>query len=628
MYKVKYDNETLYDPRVDELALINPVVTLEENKAGSFSFTIAPKHPAYGKLQRRKTVISVFNDDTLVFCGVPVSVTEDFLKKQKIVCEGELTYLNDSIQRQARYQNATVRGLFETYINNHNEQVEDSKKFEVGVVTVTDPNDSLYRYTNMQSTMTELKEDFVDDLGGIVRVRHTDGKRYLDYLADSPNTCSQVIKLGKNLTDYTSNIDSSDIATAIIPLGAKLDTPAVEGLETRLDIKSVNNSLDYVFNQTAIDTFGWIYKTVEWDDVTTPEALKSKGEKYLADIQYENIVIEAKAVDLHWTNDQIEQFKLSDQIRVVSEPHGLDRYFRLTKQTLNLNAPENDTITLGQEEKLTLSARSNQASEAIKKAMESITPASSILKQAKDNATQLLTSAMGGYVYKTQSELYIMDTNDPDTAQKMWRWNINGLGYSSTGVNGPYGVAMTMDGAIVADFITTGLLKAIEIKNGNGFAVTKEGKMTATAGSIAGWNIGSQAIYKDVIVGSTVYRVYLQPPLASAPNKTWVLSIQKSTDSGKNFSGIFVLYSDGSVSLGSGNITIDANGNFSTAGNRINIYGSTGAASFANGDIQMNVIDNKGKLFVKDQSGDGHYGFTGSKTIGGETLNFANGILY
>ena len=139
----------------------------------------------------------------------------------------------------------------------------------------------------------------------------------------------------------------------------------------------MNDGLDNVCNQTAIDTFGWIYKVVEWDDVTTPEALKSKGEKYLADIQYENIVIEAKAVDLHWTNDQIEQFKLSDQIRVVSEPHGLDRYFRLTKQTLNLNAPEKDTITLGKEEKLTLSARSNQASEAIKKAMESITPTSS-----------------------------------------------------------------------------------------------------------------------------------------------------------------------------------------------------------------------------------------------------------
>ena len=63
---------------------------------------------------------------------------------------------------------------------------------------------------------------------------------------------------------------------------------------------------------------------------------------------------------------------------------------------------------------------------------------------------------MGGYVYKTNSELYIMDTNDPKTAKKVWRWNINGLGYSSTGIEGRYETAITMDGSIVADFITTG----------------------------------------------------------------------------------------------------------------------------------------------------------------------------
>ena len=82
----------------------------------------------------------------------------------------------------------------------------------------------------------------------------------------------------------------------------------------------------------------------------------------------------------------------------------------------------------------------------------------SILEQAQNNATELITTAMGGYVYKTQNELYIMDNADPLLAQKVWRWNINGLGYSSTGINGTYGLAMTMDGSIVADFITSGHL--------------------------------------------------------------------------------------------------------------------------------------------------------------------------
>ena len=70
---------------------------------------------------------------------------------------------------------------------------------------------------------------------------------------------------------------------------------------------------------------------------------------------------------------------------------------------------------------------------------------------------------MGGYIVKTQTDLYIMDTPDTSTAQKVWRWNLNGLGYSSTGINGTYQTAMTQDGQIVADFITTGTMSADRI---------------------------------------------------------------------------------------------------------------------------------------------------------------------
>lgn len=466
MYKVYMDNNLMYDPRIEELALINPVVKLEENKAGYFSFTVSPDHPRYDAIKRRKSVLQVFDDKEQIFSGVCTEIESDFYKQKKVYCEGELSYLNDSIQRQARYQKMTVRGLLEKYISIHNAQVEAEKRFTVGIVTVTDSNDSLYRFTNMQSTMQELKEDLVDDLGGYFRVRHQNGVKYLDYLADSMNTNSQVIRLGENLVDFKSNLDTDEIATAIIPLGAKLDETAVEGLETRLDIKSVNNGLDYVYSASAVESFGWIYRVVEWDDVTIPANLKSKGQKYLSDVQFENMVIEAKAIDLHFVDGAYERFKLSDQIRVVSPSHGLDRFFRLTKQTLNLTNPENDTITLGKTEKVSLSAKTVSANESIKKTIESIVPSSKLLKQAKDNATDLITSAMGGYVYKTNSELYIMDTDNPDTAKKVWRWNINGLGYSATGINGPYGLAMTMDGKIVADFISTGTMYADRIKGG------------------------------------------------------------------------------------------------------------------------------------------------------------------
>lgn len=482
MYRVLCDNALMYDSRIEELALINPVLNLEENRAGSFSFTIAPVQPFYDKIEKRKSIIEVYQDEDLLFSGTCIEEGKDFYKQKNVYCEGELSFLNDSIQRPARYQGTTVRGLLEAYIAVHNSQVEEAKRFTVGIVTVTDPNDSLYCFTNMESTMQALKKDLVDDLGGFIRIRHENGVKYIDYLADSQDTNTQTIKIGKNLMDFTSNVDSSEIATAIIPLGARLEESTVQGLDTRLTIESVNDGRDYVYSQEAVDTYGWIYKSVEWDSVTTPEALKRKGEQYLADIQYENMVIEAKAVDLHLTDKEIERFKLSDQIRVYSAPHGLDRYFRLTKLSINLNNPAGNTITLGKDEKVTLSAKSNQASEEIKKAIESIVPSADILKMAAENATNLIATAMGGYIVKTEDELLIMDTNSTDTATKVWRWNINGLGYSSNGYAGPYSLAMTMDGSIIADFIKSGVLTGIEINNGSGtFHVDANGNLIANS---------------------------------------------------------------------------------------------------------------------------------------------------
>ena len=466
MYKVLCDNALMYDSRIEELALINPVVKLEENKAGSFSFTIAPVHPFYDKIEKRKSIIEVYQDEDLLFSGTCIEEGKDFYKQKNIYCEGELSYLNDSIQRPARYQGITVRGLLETYIANHNAQVEEAKRFTVGSVTVTDPNDSLYCYTNMESTMLCLKEDLIDDLGGFFRIRHENGIRYIDYLAESPNTNSQIIKIGRNLMDFTSSIDSSEIATAIIPLGAKLEESSFEELEQRLTIESVNDGIDYVHSESAVESYGWIYKTVEWDDVTEPSILKTKGQQYLNDIQFENMVIEAKALDLHLLDVNIERFKILDSVRVLSAPHGLDRFFRLTKQTIDLNHPEKNTITLGKSERATLTAKTNKANEDILNAIASIVPANKILTQATANATALITSAMGGYVVKNNNELLIMDTNDIETATKVWRWNINGLGYSANGYAGPYELAMTMDGQIVADFIKSGTMYADRIKGG------------------------------------------------------------------------------------------------------------------------------------------------------------------
>ena len=157
----------------------------------------------------------------------------------------------------------------------------------------------------------------------------------------------------------------------------------------------------------------------------------TKAEKYLQDIQFENLVITASAIDLGLTDEYFQKFKLLDMIRVVSEPHGLDRYFMLTKMTIHLNNPENDSITLGIEEPKSLSAKSQSANEKIMRQIEQL-PTTSMMRDAINNATALITGAEGGYVVLEHNangqptEIKIQNALNNPT--KIWRWNQNGIG--------------------------------------------------------------------------------------------------------------------------------------------------------------------------------------------------------
>lgn len=460
MFRVLCDGLPIYDLRDENLVLIDPKVDLEVNKAGSFTFKMPPTHPQYDLPKKMLSCIQVLQDDVEVFNGRITECKIDFYNRKQFTCEGQLAYLNDSIQRPDEYHDMTVRGYLETLIAEHNKQVSKDRQFKVGIVTVTDNNDSLYRYTNYNSTMKEIKEDLVDDLGGYLRVRNVGDVHYIDYIAEYDNTNTQSIEFGENLLDFSRNTDVTDIATVIIPLGAKLEESPIAALEQRLTIESVNNGSDSIVNLEAVKEFGYITKTVTWDDVTTPEMLLYKGKKYMSDQQFDSMTLEVKAVDMHWTDSDVEQFKLGDRVKAHSSLHRLDRYFPLSKMTLQLNNLSSSTFTLGTVINTKLTAKTSQATFTASKAVDTIPVPSAIVKQAVDQATALITAATHGHVVTTANEQLIMDTNDVNTAQKVWRWNLNGLGYSGTGYNGTYKTAITMDGQIVGERLVGGSVSA------------------------------------------------------------------------------------------------------------------------------------------------------------------------
>lgn len=465
MYRVYCNNSPLYDLRDEDLVLISPIVKIGENTAGSFEFSILPKHPHYEEVNELTSVITAYDGDEEIFCGRVVEITKDLYNRKKVICEGELAYFNDSIQRPARYQGLTVRGYLETLVNIHNQQVKNQgidKTFKVGAVTVQDKNDYVYKYTNWESTLEVIKTDLLKTYGGYLRIRKENGVRYLDYLADYPNTNTQVIEFGSNLLDFTHDMVASDIVTAVIPLGARLeDVTEVEGLDAYLTIKDVNGGVDYVYSQEAVKSYGWIFKTVKWNDVHVADNLLKKGKEYLTDIQFAQITLTVSAVDLHMLHVDMERIKVLDEIRVTSSPNGLDRFFPVSEMTIYLDKPSNNKLTLGTSySKNSLSTKTESNMTSIKDKIDSLPNKSEILEEARENASQLIHSATNGHVVTTADEQLIMDTADKKTARKLWRWNLNGLGYSKTGYNGTYDTAITMDGQIVGERLIGGSVTA------------------------------------------------------------------------------------------------------------------------------------------------------------------------
>lgn len=513
MYTVFCDGVCVHDNRVDALTLISPKVTLEENAAGSFQFTVTPKHPKYDIFQKMTSHIVVYDDDDELFHGRITEEKSDFYKRRTFYCEGELGYLKDSLQPPTEYHDISVRGFLEAMLAVHNEKTDADKHFEVGIVTVRDSNDSLYRYTNRETTLACINDKLIKRLGGHLRKRTENGTRYLDYLEDYPNTNTQIIKFGKNLLDFSKNFDMSDLCTVIVPLGARLDESPIAALEAYTTIESVNRGKEYLVSAAA-RTYGWIEKTVSWDDVTEPSNLLRKAQEYLAEQQFENMVLEVKGIDLHLLHADVEKIKLLDEIRVLSTPHGLDRRFPVTKLTIPLDHPAQATFTLGTNVKTSLTQSTGTIRREVNVQLnESILAAwSGIIKEAQDNASQMIHDATNGHVVTTADEQLIMDTADKQTARKVWRWNLNGFGYSKNGYNGDYKTAITMDGAIVADFITAGVLNANIIRagilkdvNGNFYLDLEKGilRMNASEISLMGKSAATQQ-YVDRSISDAV----------------------------------------------------------------------------------------------------------------------------
>ena len=414
MYTIKIGDNLIYHPLREDLIITKGSITHEVGKSSSFTFSILRDHYYYDKFKRLKDIITVYNDSAIIFRGRILNDKTDFRNNKTLTCEGELSFLKDTLIRPYNFT-GTPAALFTQFVEAHNSQVDEARKFIVGNITVTDPNDYIARESSEATdTLTAIDEKLVKLCGGYIYItRDSEGRPVLNYLADFPYISDQVIRFGENLTDFARTNDNSAITTALVPYGAK-----IEDSETRLTIESVNNGLDYIVDDEALATYGFIVKSATWDDVTEPSNLLRKAKEYLAALKLVNITLELSAIDLSLLNKSINQFMYGQYIRIESKPHNVDALFLLTKQSIDILRPDNDKITLGH-------SRSSFTGETLS-STNKIDSVEKIVSDYKVNVP-IITEIVNKLNLEIIRNLPLTQTYDPTTETYSPDYNVNAL---------------------------------------------------------------------------------------------------------------------------------------------------------------------------------------------------------
>lgn len=410
LFRIYVDGNLFYHPQLSSLAVTKAQVQEDAESIDSLTLSAPFNHPYLADIKPMSSVVVCKRGEDTVFEGRALDNGTDFYNTHTWTCESALAYLKDTIQPPYDYS-GTLKGLLEYFISEHNKAVEDKKKFTVGNVTVTDDNDYVhYSSSDYSVTMDAIQQKLINTHGGYLRLRYTENGRTLDYLADFSETSLQTVEFGKNITNVKINADHTERATAFIPFGAKIKETDENGNETetgrRIDITSVNDGKNYVFDEAAVKEIGWIWKTEIWDDVNLPSNLLRKANQRLVELTKGITSMELAIVDESDTGADIPDIHARQYVECKSPPHGIDgRYLVLSKTKDYLN-PSGSTITIGASG-VTLTSASVKQGQNISALEEDILGQESKISTAvKDASTALdATHSLKENIHECYSEI-------------------------------------------------------------------------------------------------------------------------------------------------------------------------------------------------------------------------------
>ena len=447
--------------------------------------------------------ISSLKEDNIIKTNVLNK--EDQLFRIKVINKGikttryiayHITYdLNNNFVTDVAPVNKTCQGAMQWVLD----RAIENNKF-IPFSDIESINSARYVRKNLIEILLGVENSIINIWGGELYRDNYNVKIMQNIGADR----GYKISYGKNLREIKWNIDITQIITKIMPQGADelllpelfVESSIIENYPTPI-IRKIEFS-QIKINENPADNEVLVTRQ------QAEEMLRAEANKMFdAGVDRPIVTVEIDMIELSKTEEYKERYKaletiyLGDYVTAIISSN-IQVKLQVIAITYNSLSERIEGITLGQKTTNYFEDTATVVDKEIEDIKQYEIP--NTLKEAKDTATTLIQNAMGGYVYKTNSELYIMDKDNIYEAQKVWRWNISGLGYSSTGIYGEYKTAITADGKIVADFITVGKLAGniIDSNSVSVNAISEEAKN----------NMISESGLENLIKNSSGYNSY------------------------------------------------------------------------------------------------------------------------
>lgn len=419
MYRILYDDEVVHDPR-DHLARATSwELDMESNASSTLKFTLAPGHPLKGDLALLSAdhEVVVEDDGEEVFRGRLLDNGEDMERAGSYTCEGQMAYLNDSVLRPyGTYPDTPKEGekpawttiapanrhdYAEWLIDQHNRQVDPSKRFRVVVNQLSSDDSCTRSSTSYPKIGAELKEKVLSAWGVWLVVYFKEGERRVEFRTECDRS-GQRIEFGKNLLDFAREIDGADVVTAII---AKANPPSKEGedrqesfgLEAAAPGEQPNGMTiagDRIYSNELVTLHGYIEEQRNYE-VKTVQALIDAASKDLIETSPAIETIDVDAFDLSLIGASDERLALNTLVRVTSKPHHVDQWMQVVQRHIEAD-PAKASYTLGSTHP-TLTDHSRILTRAIQADLDAVVqrvePIDEASKQAASDAAAAMEAA-------------------------------------------------------------------------------------------------------------------------------------------------------------------------------------------------------------------------------------------